>query len=557
MASEDMDLPSNNVIPSFSFSGCGFLGVYHVGVAACLRDHTDVIKRNEIKFAGASAGALVATTLLLDINFGEMTRLLLKVANSVRNKEHLDLAQMLKELMNEYLPDDAHERLTGRLYVSVTILRGLECALITDFHSKDHLIQCLIASSFVPGFIGWIPPGLDAEDFIDIDNGVLLPSGLDGNYSLDSSDEDDYGDCKYESNRQKVYSTPTMWDVCGYDNDCQYKETKQCKDGSGGYLNRLVKLCFRSIQTTTRAVRNMPMASQIIDSVVPDGFCLDGFMEALLMEMVSNRYTVLDGGFSDNIPCFDNNTITICPFAGESDICPRDLTALDLNVDFSHTSLQVSGDNIFRLNHALNPMAPEMLLKLCEEGYNECLRFLHKKDLLSCKKHLMTRATISSSPCNIGHAHCRCRLCLAADTKIRTSLSCGDCHLQKRKALNSVLPLDVRNEFDKAIEEYKKQKSHKSQSDTHWSKLVSTLWWCAEKMYSGSIRLTDLSMDFHIWLMRVWDNIACFTKFAILPLGKKRKLVRHLLSSLKQSMGKASRSRSSRTSPISNTSVCG
>lgn len=66
-------------------------------------------------------------------------------------------------------------------------------------------------------------------------------------------------------------------------------------------------------------------------------------------------------------------------------------------------------------------------------------------DLLSCKKHLMTRATISSSPCNIGHAHCRCRLCLAADPRIRTSLSCAQCHLQRRKALNSILPLDVRN----------------------------------------------------------------------------------------------------------------
>ena len=91
------------------------------------------------------------------------------------------------------------------------------------------------------------------------------------------------------------------------------------------------------------------------------------------------QYTVLDGGFSDNIPCFDSNTITVCPFAGEADICPRDLTAVDMSVDVGHTSFHVSEDNIFRLNHALNPMEPEMLLSLCEEGYNECLRFLHKK----------------------------------------------------------------------------------------------------------------------------------------------------------------------------------
>lgn len=32
----------------------------------------------------------------------------------------------------------------------------------------------------------------------------------------------------------------------------------------------------------------------------------------------------MDGGFSDNLPTLDENTITVSPFCGESDICPRD-----------------------------------------------------------------------------------------------------------------------------------------------------------------------------------------------------------------------------------------
>lgn len=32
----------------------------------------------------------------------------------------------------------------------------------------------------------------------------------------------------------------------------------------------------------------------------------------------------MDGGFSDNLPSLDENTITVSPFCGESDICPRD-----------------------------------------------------------------------------------------------------------------------------------------------------------------------------------------------------------------------------------------
>lgn len=32
----------------------------------------------------------------------------------------------------------------------------------------------------------------------------------------------------------------------------------------------------------------------------------------------------MDGGYSDNLPTLDENTITVSPFCGESDICPRD-----------------------------------------------------------------------------------------------------------------------------------------------------------------------------------------------------------------------------------------
>lgn len=35
----------------------------------------------------------------------------------------------------------------------------------------------------------------------------------------------------------------------------------------------------------------------------------------------------MDGGFSDNLPTLDENTITVSPFCGESDICPRDISS--------------------------------------------------------------------------------------------------------------------------------------------------------------------------------------------------------------------------------------
>lgn len=50
------------------------------------------------------------------------------------------------------------------------------------------------------------------------------------------------------------------------------------------------------------------------------------------------EYRYIDGGFSNNLPILDENTITVSPFCGESDICPRDIT-----VQLFH----VNADNFF------------------------------------------------------------------------------------------------------------------------------------------------------------------------------------------------------------------
>ena len=55
---------------NLSFAGCGFLGIYHVGVSACLRKYAPGLLVNRI--AGASAGSLAAVCLLCDAELGEL-----------------------------------------------------------------------------------------------------------------------------------------------------------------------------------------------------------------------------------------------------------------------------------------------------------------------------------------------------------------------------------------------------------------------------------------------------------------------------------------------------
>ena len=49
--------------------GCGFLGIYHVGVASCIREYAPHLYVDKI--AGASAGAIAAAGLITNCCLGK------------------------------------------------------------------------------------------------------------------------------------------------------------------------------------------------------------------------------------------------------------------------------------------------------------------------------------------------------------------------------------------------------------------------------------------------------------------------------------------------------
>lgn len=52
-------------IINMSFAGCGFLGIYHLGAATTFQKHGKSFLHQVDRFAGASAGALVASVLAI------------------------------------------------------------------------------------------------------------------------------------------------------------------------------------------------------------------------------------------------------------------------------------------------------------------------------------------------------------------------------------------------------------------------------------------------------------------------------------------------------------
>ncbi|KAM7377841.1 hypothetical protein PAMA_012980 [Pampus argenteus] len=247
---------------NLSFAGCGFLGIYHIGVASCLLEKAPYLVKGATKLYGASAGALTASVLASEASITKCCEDVIEVAKEARKRNlgplhpTFNLVKVLKSGLDRDLPSDTHILSSGRLCVSLTRVSDGENVLVSEFSSKEELIQALICSCFIPIYCGLIPPS------------------------------------------------------------------------------------FRGV-----------------------------------------RY--VDGGISDNLPQSElKNTITISPFSGESDICPRDNSTSFHELRFTNTSIQINLGNMYRLSRALFPPEPKVLADMCQSGYKDALRFLEENNLL-------------------------------------------------------------------------------------------------------------------------------------------------------------------------------
>ncbi|XP_059833939.1 patatin-like phospholipase domain containing 3 isoform X1 [Hypanus sabinus] len=246
---------------NISFAGCGFLGVYHVGVASGIQEQAPYLIQDANKIYGASSGALTAAALVCGSPLDKCCADVMELAKEARKRNlgplhpSFNLVKIIRNGLFRNLPENAHQLATGRLCISLTRVSDGENVLVSDFNSKEELIQALICSAFVPIYCGLIPPS------------------------------------------------------------------------------------FRGV-----------------------------------------RY--IDGGISNNLPqCELKNTITVSPYSGESDICPRDNTCNFHELRVSNTSIQFSLENLYRITQAFFPPEPKVLGEMCHQGYRDALRFLRRNGL--------------------------------------------------------------------------------------------------------------------------------------------------------------------------------
>ncbi|XP_075164491.1 brummer isoform X1 [Haematobia irritans] len=304
---------------NLSFAGCGFLGIYHVGVAVCFKKYAPHLLLEKI--GGASAGALAACCLLCDLPLGSMTSDFFRVVNEARRHSlgpfspSFNIQTCLFEGLQKHLPEDAHKRVSGRLHISMTRVYDGKNVIVSEFDSRDEVLQALLCACFIPGFSGILPPR------------------------------------------------------------------------------------FRGV-----------------------------------------RY--MDGAFSDNLPILDENTITVSPFCGESDICPRDQSSQLFHLNWANTSIEISRQNINRFVRILFPPRPEFLSKFCQQGFDDALQFLHRNNLINCRRCVAVQSTFVVSE--------------AATQPQEFDPECRECKKHRKDALSSNMPQTVLDVIQDYIEQANK-----------------------------------------------------------------------------------------------------
>ncbi|XP_055987832.1 patatin-like phospholipase domain-containing protein 2 [Sorex fumeus] len=158
---------------NISFAGCGFLGVYHIGVASCLREHAPFLVANATHIYGASAGALTATALVTGACLGEAGANIIEVSKEARKRflgplhPSFNLVKTIRGCLLKTLPADSHELASGRLGISLTRVSDGENVIISHYNSKEELIQANVCSTFIPVYCGLIPPSLQGVRYVD------------------------------------------------------------------------------------------------------------------------------------------------------------------------------------------------------------------------------------------------------------------------------------------------------------------------------------------------------------------------------------------------------
>ena len=133
-----------------SFGGCGFLGVYHVGVGKCVVDHAPHLFTEFDAFYGASAGAITAVCAACRSDPMVAYKWVRKTFEDSKKywfgmlNPSFDLYGKLRTFLEDFLPENAHRLCRDIVKISLTVFKdnGMPVNwLVSDFRTRSELIN--------------------------------------------------------------------------------------------------------------------------------------------------------------------------------------------------------------------------------------------------------------------------------------------------------------------------------------------------------------------------------------------------------------------------------
>uniref|UniRef100_A0A0K0DZD2 PNPLA domain-containing protein n=1 Tax=Strongyloides stercoralis TaxID=6248 RepID=A0A0K0DZD2_STRER len=161
---------------ALSFSGAGFLGIYHFGVIHCLQAYAPTLVSRVQRYAGTSAGSIIASLLSISPEvFNKSMKILIQMADETNTlafgalTNGFSMHEKLFRAVDELIPEDVSS-LKDKLYISMTNAKTNQNILYSNFTTKEQLTNAICASCYIPGWSAHFNaphPVVDGVSYID------------------------------------------------------------------------------------------------------------------------------------------------------------------------------------------------------------------------------------------------------------------------------------------------------------------------------------------------------------------------------------------------------
>ena len=126
----------------------------------------------EVSYAGASAGAIIAACMVCHVPVELIKQRFLNAAEDASKlsmgafSTQFNTDQYLRKGL-EILPKNAHLTASGKLFISMTRSKDMKNVIVSQWNSREELIQSIVCSCYIPLFSGKKLPYFRGEKYID------------------------------------------------------------------------------------------------------------------------------------------------------------------------------------------------------------------------------------------------------------------------------------------------------------------------------------------------------------------------------------------------------